>query len=321
VVCTTPALGLGAAAPIAVVATAPAGSPSASSSATVGSVTTDTFGANNSANVATQVQVSPAQPAVKAPDTALVGATGLTASVGDHAGAAYAWTLEGGTITAGQGSSAVTFDAGPPGTTMTLQVVETSDGCPSPAATARIQVDFLDVPPAHPFHDFVVAIARNGVTAGCGSGNYCPESPDTRAQMAVFLLKARYGEDHAPPPASGTVFLDVSAGDPFAPWIEELSALGVTGGCGGGNYCPGAAVTRAQMAVLLLKALLGPDYAPPIAGGTVFADVHVGDFAADWIEDLAARSITGGCGGGNYCPGAPNTRGQMAVFLVKTFGL
>ncbi len=31
--------------------------------------------------------------------------------------------------------------------------------------------------------------------------------------------------------------------------------------------------------------------------------------------------ITGGCGGGNYCPSDPNTRGQMAVFLVKTFGL
>ena len=42
---------------------------------------------------------------------------------------------------------------------------------------------------------------------------------------------------------------------------------------------------------------------------------------ADWIEELATEGITGGCGGGNYCPDAPNTRGQMAVFLVKTFGL
>jgi len=49
--------------------------------------------------------------------------------------------------------------------------------------------------------------------------------------------------------------------------------------------------------------------------------VTAGSFAADWIEDLAGRAITGGCGGSNYCPGDPNTRGQMAVFLVKTFGL
>ncbi len=42
---------------------------------------------------------------------------------------------------------------------------------------------------------------------------------------------------------------------------------------------------------------------------------------ANWIERLAAEGVTGGCGGGNYCPANPNTRGQMAVFLAKTFGL
>jgi hypothetical protein len=41
-------------------------------------------------------------------------------------------------------------------------------------------------------------------------------------------------------------------------------------------------------------------------------------FAA-WVEQLAAELITGGCGGDTYCPLNPNTRGQMAVFLTKTF--
>jgi ligand-binding sensor domain-containing protein len=39
------------------------------------------------------------------------------------------------------------------------------------------------------------------------------------------------------------------------------------------------------------------------------------------LPRLAAENITGGCGGGNYCPLNPNTRGQMAVFIVKTFTL
>ena len=39
------------------------------------------------------------------------------------------------------------------------------------------------------------------------------------------------------------------------------------------------------------------------------------------IEQLAAEQITGGCGGGNYCPASPSTRGQMAVFLTKTLNL
>jgi hypothetical protein len=53
----------------------------------------------------------------------------------------------------------------------------------------------------------------------------------------------------------------------------------------------------------------------------VFADVPPGSFADGWIEQLADEAITGGCGGGNYCPDDPVTRAQMAVFLVRTFGL
>ena len=40
-----------------------------------------------------------------------------------------------------------------------------------------------------------------------------------------------------------------------------------------------------------------------------------------WIEELARRGVVGGCGGGNYCPANPVTRGQMAVFISATFGL
>ena len=76
------------------------------------------------------------------------------------------------------------------------------------------------------------------------------------------------------------------------------------------------------MAVLLLKTHLGATYTPPAATG-IFDDVPVGSFAADWIEDLYTRNITGGCSASPllYCPDNPNTRGQMAVFLTKTFSL
>jgi hypothetical protein len=53
----------------------------------------------------------------------------------------------------------------------------------------------------------------------------------------------------------------------------------------------------------------------------MFPDVACPSFFADWIEQLAAEQITGGCGGGNYCPLSNNTRGQMAVFITKTFNL
>ena len=58
---------------------------------------------------------------------------------------------------------------------------------------------------------------------------------------------------------------------------------------------------------------------PPPA--PTFADVPVGDGAFPFIEALAASGITSGCGSGNYCPDAPLTRRQMAVFLSKALGL
>ena len=49
---------------------------------------------------------------------------------------------------------------------------------------------FNDVPIGHPFFQFVEALAASGITGGCGSGNFCPNTPVTRGQMAVFLAKA-----------------------------------------------------------------------------------------------------------------------------------
>jgi len=157
----------------------------------------------------------------------------------------------------------------------------------------------------------------NAITVGVGGGLYGVDQPTLRQQMAVFLLKGRHGLCYTPPPCTG-IFGDVPCPSTFADWIEALAAEGITGGCGSGNYCPQNPVRRDQMAVFLLKAQHGPAYAPPPCSGD-FADVACPSTFADWIEQLAAEGITGGCGNGNYCPLNPNTRGQMAVFLTKTF--
>jgi hypothetical protein len=59
----------------------------------------------------------------------------------------------------------------------------------------------------------------------------------------------------------------------------------------------------------------------PAPAVQTFNDVPTGDPGFQYIEALAASGITGGCGGGNYCPDSPLTRRQMAVFLSKALGL
>ena len=180
---------------------------------------------------------------------------------------------------------------------------------------------FTDVPAASPFNRFIETLLHHGVTGGCSATQYCPASSTTREQMSVFVLVAREGSGYVPPACTTPVFNDVPASSPYCRWIEELARRSVVGGCGGGNYCPGAQVTREQMAVFVLRTLDAAIDPPPCAPPNLFNDVAETSPFCRWIEDLATRGVVTGCGGGNYCPLAAVTREQMGVFISVTFGL
>jgi len=213
----------------------------------------------------------------------------------------------------------LTTPALPAGTINDVTVTNT-DGTNGTLANAWI-VNFLDVPESQQFNFYVNKLVRNEITVGVGGGNYGVAQDTLRQQMAVFLLKSKFGICYTPPPCTTQVFPDVPCSSNFAPWINELVAQGITGGCGGGNYCPTNPVNRQQMAVFLLKTLEGSTYDPPACTNATFADVPCSSPFAKWIYELVDRNITAGCGGGNYCPLTNANRGQMATFLVKTFGL
>jgi len=181
---------------------------------------------------------------------------------------------------------------------------------------------FFDVPATHPFYAEISAIALNGITAGCGSGYYCPEANVTREQMAAFIIRAL--GDFNPPTDVPPRFADVpkvinGQPNPFYGFIDRMRALGITSGCGGGNYCPGSNVTREQMAAFIIRALgnLDPSKSVPQR----FGDVPPTNDFYGFIDQMGALGITLGCGGGNYCPKDAVTRGQMAAFLVRAFRL
>jgi len=170
---------------------------------------------------------------------------------------------------------------------------------------------FIDVPSTYFAYNHVEAVAAAGITGGCTPGpppQFCPDDFITRGQMAVFLVTSL---GQSPLSCSGR-FADVPIGHPFCGFVERLAATGITGGCGGGNFCPNDPVTRGQMAVFI-EAALGRS---PNACSGRFNDVSVSNGFCGFIERLADDGITGGCGPGVFCPNDPVTRGQMAVFLV-----
>ena len=160
----------------------------------------------------------------------------------------------------------------------------------------------------------VKALAADGVFRGteCGDGRFCPDEPVTRWQMAVWVVRMLDGRE--PPAITTPRFRDVGAHDWYAAHVERMSELGVTQGCGDGtNYCPDAALTRAQMAVFLTRAYHLPNGPDP-----EFGDVPVDAWYKHAVAALAASGITQGCGDGiNFCPDTITTRAQMATFLYR----
>ena len=121
----------------------------------------------------------------------------------------------------------------------------------------NVTITFADTQ-THAMRYWIQAFAADGITGGCGNGNFCPEGIISRSQMSVFLLRAGHGAAYVPPAAQGTVFTDVPKTYWAAAWIEQLAAEGITSGCGNGLFCPEASVNRAQMAVFLVKTFAIP---------------------------------------------------------------
>jgi hypothetical protein len=176
---------------------------------------------------------------------------------------------------------------------------------------------FSDVAPSNTFFQDIGKLSSRNVTTGCDAGKYCPSDFVRRDQMAAFIIRA-LGDFNPPNPPSQR-FPDVPPSNFFYAFIDELAARGITTGCGGGNFCPDAFVTRDQMAAFVMRALGVTNPASP--AWQRFADVASTNIFYGSIDQMALRGITVGCGNNNYCPADPVTREQMAAFLVRAFGL
>jgi hypothetical protein len=112
------------------------------------------------------------------------------------------------------------------------------------------------------------------------------------------------------------LFVDVPSVSTHAGAIAWLVDQGITQGCTDIRYCPDQAVTRAQMATFLDRALGLPD--GPASG---FTDVPASSTHATGINAIVQAGITQGCTSTRYCPERPVTRGQMATFLDRALDL
>ena len=118
---------------------------------------------------------------------------------------------------------------------------------------------FSDVAAGAWYCSHVKRLVGLAITTGCGKDQYCPGKQVTREQMAAFIVRSVAGEPPQNYCGGAAPFSDVSPSSWSCGYIKKLVELGITQGCGNGNYCPGTYVKREQMAAFLARAFLNMD--------------------------------------------------------------
>ena len=113
-------------------------------------------------------------------------------------------------------------------------------------------------------------------------------------------------------------FTDVSPSDSFLPAIDLLKEYNITHACQDlpPQYCPNDNITEAQMAVFVVRSVMGNDnftYTPT----PYFSDVPANNLYFPWIQKMQDLGIALPCGSNQYCPDTPVTRGIMAVLIIR----
>jgi len=182
---------------------------------------------------------------------------------------------------------------------------------------------FSDVPSDHWAFDEIGACVDAGVVSGYRDGLYRPGHAVSRAQMAVFIARARgwvgLEDDMTTAPE---LFPDVPAGAWAGTAIQACLDNGVATGYDDGTFRPDESVSRDQMAVFIARARgwveIGDDMA---IARPLFPDVPAEFWAGSAIEACISNQVVEGYPDGLYRPRETVTRDQMAVFVAKAFQL
>ncbi|MBL8177031.1 MAG: SBBP repeat-containing protein [Bryobacterales bacterium] len=162
-----------------------------------------------------------------------------------------------------------------------------------------------------------VALTSNALSQGPGSLNFTL-ADNASAGPRTALVHVAGNQVHLLQKGTSTVppFSDVPNSDAFVDYVRIMKSNAITSGCDAVNYCPTQNTTRGQMAVFIVRSLLGSDdFQFPAA--PYFTDVPATHPFYKWIQKLRQIGVTQGCNLTQYCPNDSVTRGQMAAFLIR----
>lgn len=190
----------------------------------------------------------------------------------------------------------------------------TSTGLVLQASAEDVQPRFVDVPSGHWAETYILSLRALGVTDGIGDNRFGMGLPIRRSEFVTFLARLMGWQDMTP--AKGSFTDNQDASQWFYPFVETAVANDVVDS--GGAFRPGDPITRAEMAVMIVRALGYHSLADSVASqGSPFADVTANQGA---ISVAASFGIVNGMDATRFAPDAHATREQAAAMMIRMYG-
>ena len=161
---------------------------------------------------------------------------------------------------------------------------------------------FTDVPPSAIYHNAVEWLVNRGVTQGCTPTEYCPDSPVTRAQMALFLNRA------------GIALSPTYLSDETILGAVDIDAAPVV--CQTGSYTP----TFPQVA--WINSWVSLNSSSPGVWSFITANAYSTNGGASWFGlDGAAAARAGSSNAGQHAFASNNARLNLVPGTAYLFGV
>jgi len=198
-------------------------------------------------------------------------------------------------------------------TTTTTAPHSTTTTTTSPrTTTTTLPAGFIDVPAGYRFYHEVMSLAGAEIIGGFSDGSFRPDDPVKRAQFAKIIMLA-VGRHTDPIEAAGqATFPDVPWAGVTYPfdYVEEAADLGIIKGLNGGLFGPYSNITRAQLALMLVRAGGTALTTPPPGYAHGFVDVPA--FADEAVAIARYNGLLSGKTDKLFDPYGVATRGQVA---------
>ena len=173
---------------------------------------------------------------------------------------------------------------------------------------------FLDVTPNAWYKDAVQYAYDSGLMTGVSANEFAPEATTTRAMIVSMLARLEGVES-----AESAGFTDVAADDWYATAVNWAASVGITSGTGDGNFSPNAAITREQLAAILMNyaQYKGQDTSARATLDTYNDAAAISSWANDVMSWAVAEGLLTGVTNDQLQPQGNATRAQVAAILER----